>query len=118
MRESSGADSQYSIQRRDRGPHLSTRPQESPPELAAKGIFLPEALRLHLRLDNGHEVWPARSRLFLAHVFEVDDVVVVGVGRAVVDRAMVNPGVWRQAAACSSGLVTASPSRKRTPAIS
>jgi hypothetical protein len=32
--------------------------------------------------------------------------------------AMVNPGVWRQAAACSSGLVTASPSRKRTPAIS
>ena len=37
---------------------------------------------------------------------------------AAVAGAMINLGVWRQAAACSSGLVTASPSRKRTPAIS
>jgi hypothetical protein len=37
---------------------------------------------------------------------------------AIADGAMRNLGVRRQAAACSSGLVTASPSRKRTPAIS
>ena len=66
--------------------------------------------------DDALAAWAAPRRRTRGGQARFSDLAIETV--LVLARAMVNPGVWRQAAACSSGLVTASPSRKRTPAIS
>ena len=99
------ADTGIEVVRSDNGREFCGRPDRHPYELflQIEGI---EHRLTRVKRSQSNGIVERLHRTLLDEHFRIEG------------RAMRNLGVWRQAAACSSGLVTASPSRKRTPAIS